>query len=314
MSSGPSEGGAPAAAPHDAPVPPSTLAETLQRSYTRIVLSLVVGAGAAMAVFPLGLAAGADPLAAFVVGLLVFGASVLVATAWVGTALWRGQRRSGPVFVVAVALVVLVVSTFETTGLIWVIGLLVPLLAALAGRWSLVSGRRALPAVTAIGVLAAMLSLDVWLGERVEVEHVLRDVRTAGVTVWVPTGDDPSCEPRYVTSTGPGVLRYSWWCDGVRGGYVDVSLTNDPSKPDSPVPSVRRQPEGSSSFSMVATTVRSGVVLEVRHVGIGREDRAERLAGSMAEVSPTWLASRGLPLHQLALRTGLWGSAAPRRA
>lgn len=65
---------------------------------------------------------------------------------------------------------------------------------------------------------------------------------------------------------------------------------------------------------MVATTVRSGVELEVSHQGIGGDDRAELLVGSMAQVPPTWLASRGLPLHQLALRTGLWGSAAPGRA
>jgi hypothetical protein len=130
----------------------------------------------------------------------------------------------------------------------------------------------------------------------------------------VPTGDDPGCGPRYVTSPGPGVLRYSWWCDGVRRGFVDVTLRADASRPDSPVPSVRRQQEGTSSHSMVATTVRSGVVLEVSHTGIGGDDRAELLAGSMAQAPPTWLASRGLPLHRLALRTGLWGSVAPGRA
>lgn len=293
---------------------PTSLGDTLARTYLQVALVLVVGAGLGTGVFAVMAALGVHPLAAFGAGFLVFGAAVVVAAARAGTVVARGQRRSGPFFVVAALAVVGVLMACETTGLVWVIALLVPLLAAFVGRWTSRSGRRVLPVVTGLAVLLSLLSADVWLGEGREVDQVLEDVREAGVTVWVPTADDPGCGPRYVTSPGAGTLRYSWWCDGVRRGFVDVTLRADTTRPDSPVPSVRRQPEGTSSYSMVATTVHSGVVLEVRHQGVGGDDRAEVLVGSMAEVPPAWLASRGLPLHQLALRTGLWGSTAPRRA
>jgi len=298
------------AVPEDEAVP-RNLGHTLARTYLQSAVILAVGGGLGLGAFALVIAVGVHPLAAFGAGLLVFGTAVVVAAVRAGTVVSRGQRGSGPFFVVSAVLVVVVLTAFDTTGLIWVIALLVPLLAALVGRWAAISGRRSLPAVTGLVVLLALLSVDVWLGERAEVQQVLGDVAGAGVTVWVPTGEDTSCGPRYVSNTGPGVLRYSWWCGTVRDGYVDVTLRADASRPDAPAPSVRRQQEGTSSFSMVATTVRSGVVLEVRHVGAGGEGRAEQLAGSMTEVPPTWLASRGLPLHELALGLGAWGSARP---
>ena len=305
--------GEPPAAPQGEPAS-TTFGQTLARTYGQTLLILGLGAVAALLTFALWAAGGKDPLAGFVLGLLVMGVAAVVAAVRAGTVVARGQRGSGAVYVVAIVLVVLATTTSETTGYVWGVALLVPLLAAIAGRWSVRSGRRVLPAVAALADVAALLGVDVWRAEQAEVDRVLRDVATAGVTVWVPAGDAKGCGPRYVSSSRPGFLRYSWWCRSADPGLVDVTLTADASRPESPVPSVRRQQEGSSGYSMVATVVRSGSVVEVRHVGVQDPGRAERLAGSLVQVSPSWVASRGLWLHELAVRTGVWGSVAPRRA
>jgi hypothetical protein len=304
----------PVPAPPEGELASTPLGRTLARTYGQTLLILAVGAVAALGTFAVWAAGGKDPLAGFVLGLLVMGVAAVVAAVRAGTVVARGQRRSGAAYVAAIVLVVLALTTSETTAFVWAVALLVPLLAAFAGRWSTASGRRVLPTVTALAVVAGLLCVDVWQAEQAEVDRVLRDVASAGVTVWVPADDGKGCEPRYVSSSRPGFLRYSWWCQSADPGFVDVTMTADPSRPDSPVPSVRRQQEGSSGFSMVATVVRSGAVVEVRRVGVQDLGRAERLAGSLVEVSPSWVASRGLWLHELTVRTGVWGSPAPARA
>lgn len=291
------------AAPDDGPRLRRTLASTYAQTATIVLLGAVLGLG----VVAVLLATGNDPLASALSWFAVFGLAVLVAVVRAGAVVARGQPRSGTVYVLAALLIATSMATLDNSRLLPLVALLVPVLAAAVGRWSVATGRRVLPLLSGLGVLVLLLSVDGWWGEREEVRRAAGELQESGVVVWVPTGEDDSCEPRYLSSRGAGMIRYSWWCDTGSPEHVEVMVTRDVTSSASATPSVVRRQEGSSGFSMVATAARPGAVVAVRRVGVSDLGRAERLAASLAPASPSWVTTRGLPLHELALQLGVWG-------